>query len=249
MPDFVPLVRLQLTLFMKKQLITLIALVAIPALSFAQTADEIINKHVTALGGADKIAAIKTMNVEQNMSIMGNDLTAKSVYVVGKSMRSDVSVMGSEITTVFNGDKGWMINPMQGGTTATDMPAEAMKAAKTSTQPQMMPLAYVKADGYPVSLVGKEQFNGKDAFNLKVDRPEGAFNYFVDAGTYQLLGMKGNSPQGEISATFSDYQTVDGLTIPYGSEITSPMAPAPISGKITKMTINGPVDEKIFAKP
>ena len=52
MTDFVPLVRLELTLFMKKQLITLMALVVVPALSFAQTADEIIDKHVAALGGA-----------------------------------------------------------------------------------------------------------------------------------------------------------------------------------------------------
>lgn len=234
---------------MKKQLITLIAVLTVPVLSFAQTADEIIDKHIAALGGADKIAAVKTMNVEQSMSIMGNEMASKSTYVVGKSMRSDISVMGSNITTVFDGDKGWMINPMQGGTTATDMPAEAMKAAKSSTVPQMMPLAYIKADKYPVTLVGKEQFNGKDAFNLKVDRPEGAFNYFVDAGTYQLVGMKGTTPQGEISATFSDYQTIDGLTIPYGSEINTPMAPAPITGKITKLTINGPVDNTIFAKP
>jgi len=234
---------------MRKQLITLIAVLTVPVLSFAQTADEIIDKHIAALGGADKIAAVKTMNVEQSMSIMGNEMTSKSTYVVGKSMRSDISVMGSNITTVFDDDKGWMINPMQGGTTATDMPAEAMKAAHSSTQPQMIPLAYVKEDHYPVTLVGKEQFNGKEAFNLKVDRPEGAFNYFVDATTYQLVGMKGTTPQGEISATYSDYQTINGLTIPYGSEINTPMAPAPITGKITKLTINGPVDDTIFDKP
>ena len=234
---------------MKKQLIALIALVAVPALSFAQTADEIIDKHIAAIGGADKIAAVKTMNVEQSMSIMGNEMASKSVYRVGEAMRSDISVMGSDITMVFNGDKSWSVNPMQGGTTPTDMPAEAMKAAKSSTYPQMMPLAYVKTGSYPVTLVGKEQFSGKDAFNLKVDRPEGAFNYFVDAANYQLLGMKGTTPQGEISATYSDYKTVDGLTIPYTSEINSPAAPAPITGKITKVTINGPVDDSVFAKP
>ena len=234
---------------MKKQLITLFTLVAIPALSFAQTADEIISKHVAALGGADKIAAVKTMNVEQSMSIMGNEMTSRSVYRVGESMRSDISVMGSDITMVFNGDKSWSVNPMQGSSTPTDMPAEMQKMAKSSTYPQMMPLAYIKADKSPVTLVGKEQFNGKDAFNLKVDRPEGAFNYFVDPTTYQLVGMKGKTPQGDVSASFSDYQTVDGLTIPYTSEINTPAAPAPITGKITKVTINGPVEDSVFAKP
>ncbi len=234
---------------MKKQLITLVALVAIPALSFAQTADEIIDKHVTALGGADKVAAVKTMDLDQSMSVMGMDLTAKNTYVVGKSMRSDVSVMGQQITTVIDGDKGWAVNPMQGGSTPQDMPAEAMKASKNLTEPQMLQLAYVKANKFPYELVGKEKFGGKDAFNLKVTRPEGAFNYFVDAETYQLAGLKGTGPQGEVSATFSDYKAQDGLTLPYATEMTAPGAPGPITAKVTKVSMNGTVDPMIFSKP
>lgn len=235
---------------MKKQLIAFVAFLALPAFSFAQTADEIVDKHIAALGGADKIAAIKTMDVEQSMSVMGNEMTSKSTYVVGQSMRSDVSVMGMQMTTVFDGDKGWMVNPMAGGTTPQDLPAEMQKAAKSGTKPQMFPLAYVKADKYPYELVGKEKYNGKDVFNLKVTQPEGAFNYYVDATNYQLVGFKGNSPQGEVVATFSDYKPTDnGLTIPYTSELTMPQVPAPITGKITKISFNNPVDSTIFAKP
>ncbi|MCX6217935.1 DUF4292 domain-containing protein [Spirosoma sp.] len=234
---------------MKKQLITLVALVAIPALSFAQTADEVIAKHLTALGGADKIAAVNTMDLEQSMSVMGMDLTSKSTYVIGKSMRSDISVMGQQITTVIDGDKGWAINPMQGGNTPQDMPAEAMKASKNLTEPQVLQLAYVKVNKYPYELVGKEKFNGKDAFNLKVTRPEGAFSYFVDASTYQLLGLKGISPQGEVSAVFSDYKAQDGITMPYSSEITAANAPGAITAKVTKVVFNSTVEPKIFNKP
>ncbi|GAB2593179.1 LolA-like protein [Spirosoma areae] len=234
---------------MKKQLITLVALVAIPAFSFAQTADEILDKHVAALGGADKVAAVKTMELEQTMAVMGMELTSKSNYVVGKSMRSDVSVMGQQITTVIDGDKGWAINPMQGGSGAQDMPAEALKAAKNLTEPQMLHLAYVKANKYPYELIGKEKYNSKDAFNLKVTRPEGAFNYFIDADTYQLMGLKGTGPQGEVTATFSDYKAQDGLTMPYASEITAPGAPGPITAKTTKVSVNNTVDPAIFAKP
>lgn len=126
---------------MKKQLIALVAFAVIPALSFAQTADEVIDKHVTALGGADKIAAIKTMDIEQSMSVMGNELNSKSTYVVGKSVRNDVSVMGQQITTVFDGDKGWTVNPMAGISEPQDMTGDMLKAARSSTEPQMVPLA------------------------------------------------------------------------------------------------------------
>lgn len=131
---------------MKKQLITLIALVAIPTFSFAQTADEVIDKHIAALGGADKIAAVKTMEQEQTMSVQGMDIVAKAAYVVGKSVRSDVSVMGQQITNVVDGDKGWTINPMMGGTTPKDLTAEEMKLAKGTAEPNVFQLAYLKAN-------------------------------------------------------------------------------------------------------
>ena len=238
---------------MKKQLITLVALVAIPAFSFAQTADEVIDKHVAALGGADKIAAVKTMQYEQTMSIQGMDLTAKAAYVVGKSVRSDISVMGQQITNVVDGDKGWMINPMAGGTTAQDLPADAMKQAKGTTEPNMFQLAYLKADKYPYELVGKEKQNGKDVYNLKVTRPEGAYNYYIDATTYQLLGYKGSvevqGQKGETTGNYSDYKAVEGIMVPFTSDITAPGMPGTITAKLTKITFNPTVDPTIFAKP
>lgn len=238
---------------MKKQLIALVAMIAIPALSFAQTADEVLDKHVTALGGADKIAALKTMDFEQSMSIQGMELTSKSTYVVGKSFRNDISVMGQQITNVFDGDKGWMINPMAGGTTAQDMPAEALKAAKSTTEPPMFHLAYAKINKYPYELTGKEKYNGKDAFAIKLTRPEGVFSYYVDAANYLLLGMKGTvsmqGQQAETTANYSDYKPVDGLTIPYTSEVTAPQIPGAITAKLTKVNLNGTVDPTIFNKP
>jgi hypothetical protein len=238
---------------MKKQLITLVALVALPAFSFAQTADEVLTKHVTALGGADKIAAIKTMEYEQTMSVQGMDITSKAAYVVGKSVRNDVSVMGQQITNVIDGDKGWIINPMSGGTTAQDMPADAMKMAKSTTEPNMFQLAYLKTNKYPYELVGKEKQNDKDVYNLKVTRPEGAFNYFVDAATYQLLGFKGavdvQGQKVETTGKYSDYKEVEGIMVPFTSDITAPMMPGTVTTKLTKVTFNSAIDPTIFNKP
>lgn len=238
---------------MKKQLITLVALVAIPAFSFAQTADEVLTKHLTALGGADKIAAIKTMEYEQTMSVQGMDITSKAAYVVGKSVRNDVSVMGQQITNVIDGDKGWIINPMSGGTTAQDMPAEAMKMAKSTTEPNMFQLAYLKTNKYPYELVGKEKQNDKDVYNLKVTRPEGMFNYYIDPDSYRLLGFKGTvnaqGQQVQTTGTYSDYKEVEGITVPFTSDITAPMMPGTVTTKLTKVTFNSTIDPTIFNKP
>ena len=238
---------------MKRQLIALIALVAIPAFSFAQTADEVIDKHIAALGGANKIAAIKTMEQEQTMSVQGMDIVAKAAYVVGKSVRSDVSVMGQQITNVVDGDKGWMINPMSGGTTPKDLTAEEMKIAKGTAEPNVFQLAYLKANKYPYELVGKEKQKDKDVYNVKVTRPEGTFNYFVDAATYRLTGFKGavemQGQKGETTGNYSDFKEVEGITLPFTSNITAPGMPGTITAKLTKVTFNQTVDPSIFNKP
>ena len=238
---------------MKKQLITLVALVAIPAFSLAQTADEVLDKHVAALGGADKIAAVRTMEYEQTMSVQGMDIMAKAAYVVGKSVRNDVSVMGQQITNVIDGEKGWTINPMSGGTTPKDLSADEMKLARGTTEPNMFQLAYLKANKYPYELVGKEKQNDKDVYNLKVTRPEGLFNYFIDAATYRLLSFKGavdvQGQKGETTGTYSDYKEVEGVMVPFTTDITAPGMPGTITAKLTKVTFNSTIDPMIFNKP
>lgn len=238
---------------MKKQLITFVALVAIPALSFAQTANEIIDKNITALGGTDKIAAVKTLQYDQSMNIMGMDMTGKSTIVVGQSVRNDISVMGQQMTTVVDGDKGWMINPMAGGSGAQPIPEEQLKTQKSNTVVVGTDLAVAKEKKYPVELVGKEKMDGKDVFNLKVTRPEGVANYFVDASTYQLMSMKTTlsvqGQSGEVKMQYGGYKTIEGLTIPSTIEVNSPAMPGAMKMTLSNMVFNSKVDPSIFAMP
>ena len=238
---------------MKKQLITLVALVAIPALSFAQTADEIIDKNIASIGGADKIAAVKTLQYDQNMSIMGQELTGKTTIVVGQSYRNDISIMGQQITQVVDGDKGWSINPMTGAATAQPLPDEQLKLMKGNASMVGADLAIAKEKKYPVELVGKEKQNDKDVFNLKVTRPEGVANYYVDAATYQLLGMKATvnvqGQSGDVKVKYGNYKTVDGLTIPSSLELDNPGMPGTLSMTLANITFNPKIDPSLFAMP
>ncbi|WP_080058127.1 LolA-like protein [Spirosoma aerolatum] len=238
---------------MKTQLKTLIALVAFPALTFAQTADEVIDKNIAALGGADKVAAVKTLQYDQSMSIMGMDLSGKASIVVGKSMRQDISVMGQQITTVVDGDKGWTINPMQGGTTPTALPDDQVKMQKGNTNVMGADLLTAKTQKYPVEFVGKEKQGDKDVYNLKVTRPEGVANYYVDASNYQITGMKATvnvqGQSGDIKLKYGGYKTIEGLTIPTTIDMETPGAPGPITITVSNIAFNPTIDPTIFAMP
>ncbi|WP_460949093.1 LolA family protein [Spirosoma daeguense] len=238
---------------MKKQLITLVTFVAIPLLSFAQTANEIIDKNIAALGGADKLAAIKSFKFDQKLSIMGMDMTGKTTVVVDKSIRNDVSAMGQQMTTVVDGDKGWSINPMSGGTTPQPLPEDQLKMQKGNMHLFGTDLAVAKAKKYPIELVGKEKIDNKDAFNLKVTRPEGEANYYVDATTYQLAGMKAKvsvqGQSGEIKIKYSNYQTLEGLTLPTSLDLENPSMPGSLTLTVSNVALNPTVDPAIFAMP
>ncbi|MBD2702414.1 DUF4292 domain-containing protein [Spirosoma sp. BT702] len=238
---------------MKKQLITFVALVALPVLTFAQTADEIIEKNIAATGGADKIAAVKTFQFDQSISIMGMDMTGKSTVVVDKSIRNDVTVMGQQMTTVVDGDKGWTINPMQGGTSPQPLPDDQLKTQKGNMHLFGTDLFVAKDKKYPIEFVGKEKLGDKDVFNLKVTRPEGVANYFIDATTYQIAGMNAKvTLQGQtsdIKIKYGNYKPMEGLNLPTSLDLENPSMPGPLTITVSNVVFNPKVDPAIFAMP
>ncbi len=216
----------------------------------AQTVDEIIDKHIAALGGLDKINAVKSIYTERSLSVQGMEIPSKATVVVGKALRTESSVMGNAMVQVVNGTTGWMIRPaMMGGSgDPEDMPADQVKQQLGQLDP-FGPLINYKDKGNKVDLVGKEKVDGKDVYHVKVITKDGqTVEEFLDANTYLVskVKMMVNGQDGEVA--FSNYKEVEGIKFPNTMEMASPQA-----GNITftteKVTINGKVDEAIFKKP
>ena len=50
----------------------------------SQTVDEVISKHVEAIGGKDKLSQVKSIYTENTMEVMGNSAPQKEYLVEGK---------------------------------------------------------------------------------------------------------------------------------------------------------------------
>ena len=85
----------------------------------AQTADEIINKYIDAMGGKEKISQIKTVYIEGEMDIMGNKAPSLTYIVNGKGYKSEVDFNGAKIISVYTDKGGWTLNPMAGQSVPT----------------------------------------------------------------------------------------------------------------------------------
>lgn len=218
--------------------------------AFAQTVDEIVDKHIAALGGADKLKGVKTLTTEQSLSVQGMEIPTKTVIVVGKSMRNESTIMGNSMISVINGNTGWMVRPaMMGGTgDPEDMPAEQLKQSMSQLDP-FGSLVNYKDKGNKVELVGKEKVDKKDAYHLKVTTKEGqTVDQYIDADTYMVtkLVTSVNGQNAEIG--LGDYKEIEGIKFPHSMEMSNPMA-GQLTFTTNKITVNGPVDDAIFKKP
>jgi hypothetical protein len=218
-------------------------------LSFAQTADEIVAKHIDAIGGKDKIASIKSLYTETSSQVMGNEAPGSMTVLNGKGMRIETEFNGSKIVQVFTDKGGWATNPMAGATTPTPMPEEQYKAGKAQLEIGGELFNYA-SKGNTVTLVGKDG----NLYNIKLTTKDSSVtNYYIDPTTYFITKMVKSGvimdQQVEVTTTYSDYKKTDyGYTIPYTIQLEFGTMFS-LTSSIKKVEINKEVDPKIFEMP
>src|SRR5262245_12047596 len=97
----------------------------------AQTADEVVNKYIDALGGKEKLSSLKSVRLTGNMNVQGNDIGITVTKLHMKGMRMDISVMGTDNYQIVTPGKGVSFMPIQGMASPTDMSEEQVKAAQS----------------------------------------------------------------------------------------------------------------------
>lgn len=219
---------------------------------FAQTANDIINKNIEAMGGKDKLLKLNSVYEEINTSVMGQDIPGKVWIVNNKGMRTEMEVMGQKIISVITNDTGWMVNPMMGNSEPQPLPSEQIKQSVGRMDLRGQFLDYANK-GYTATLEGQEAVDGKQNYKLKLVKGDNNFEFYIDASTYLISkivtvvkagGMTMNTEIG-----MSDYRkTPEGYTFPYSTTIHINPG-TEISSTITKLNINPTIDPVIFQKP
>src|SRR5437773_7415325 len=125
---------------MKKIFFALLALAFLKANSqtavtanTSSSADNVIQKYATAMGGLDNFNKIKTAKLTGTVTVQGMDLPITIQIINGRAVRSDVEAMGQSVTSSYKDGKGWNINPFIGVTTATDVTGAELNDLKSQT--------------------------------------------------------------------------------------------------------------------
>jgi outer membrane lipoprotein-sorting protein len=218
----------------------------------AQTADDIVHKWEKVMGGREKLASIKTVYSENELTIMNNPTTSRTYTLKGKGYKSETDFSGQKIIDCYTVNGGWSVNPLAGQPTAVSMPASQAKLAQFQLEPAG-PLFDYAAKGSKVELLGKENVNGVSAYKLNLTTADGTQAvFFINDSSYyilkQIVKLKADGQDVEISTAISDYRkTVDGFVLPFSYEVTLPGLTVSITCK--KIEVNKEIDPAIFDMP
>lgn len=233
---------------MKNLSVALFTLLSFVTLSVkAQTADEVIDKHIEAMGGKDKLTTLKSVRMETNLSVQGMDIPVIITRVHNVGQRVDISAMGMDGYIINTTTNGWSYMPFMGQSAAEAMPEDQVKEGQDGLDIQGSLLNY-KDKGHSVTLVGKEDVDGTECFKLKLVTKAGKERtYFIDPKNYYILRAitKGvvNGQEMEVSQNFGDYKkTEDGYVFPY--TIGGAFGQGDMT--VTKIEVNKTIDEKVF---
>ncbi|MFI5144337.1 MAG: hypothetical protein ACHQJ4_01960 [Ignavibacteria bacterium] len=237
-----------------KYLLSILTIFFSISLSYSQSADDIINKYIDAVGGMDKINSIQTVKITAKTYGMGMDIPVIMTIKKPDEIRLDITVQGQTMVQACDGEIGWMINPFQGSKDAEKMNEEQTKGMKEQAQFEGQLVNY-KEKGSTAEFLGKEDMEGTDVYKILLTKKDSSIStFYLDAKSYLILKETGKRKikEKEINSTtiLGDYKSEDGYMMPHSMEIKSDGGGMD-SQKITidKVEFNTSVDETIFKMP
>lgn len=188
----------------------------------AQTVDDVINKHIEALGGKEKLLSLNSVKMEGNLNTQGYDISITITKLHNVGLRIDIEVAGTSNYQIVTPEKGLSFMPIQGMSSPVEMPDEQFKAAQNQLDVQSTFLNY-KDKGTAVELLGSEKVDGEDNYKLKVTSKNGLTTIYFIGHKNNLINKTStkrmiNGEEMDLETNYTDYkQNADGYWFSYSN--------------------------------
>ncbi len=210
------------------------------------TADQVLDKYLAAVGGADAVNKIKTRVQKGKLDASG---TQYPIEFYSEAPEKRVSIMQQpqgQSVTAFNGAAGWLAMP-NGFHRMTSAEGEAARIDAQLHFPSQLRELYKDFQVHP-----GEEIAGRPTIliNAKATgKPDLRLYFDQENGLLLRLTRYAQTPLGRnpTQIDYADYRIADGVKIPYKWTLTRPNASFTIL--IDQVQQNVPVDEKLFVMP
>lgn len=212
----------------------------------AQSLEDIIGRYTEA-NRLDKISKHTTIRISARTSIMGMEMPMEMWMKKPDKFKSKTSFNGTDIIQVFDGRKGYMLNPMAGSSEPVEMSSEQIGEILRNNLFNNYMANYL-AEG-KLTLTGEESVNGKPSYKIRADLGNGiAAVMFIDKSSYLLAKTVADVNQGGMSMTVesypSDYTEINGLLFPM--KTTTSAGGMDIVTTFTRVEVDVPMEDDVF---
>jgi outer membrane lipoprotein-sorting protein len=218
----------------------------------ARKAGEIIAKHVAAVGGVEKIRAIRTLRAEGKLSQSGVELPFTLWMKRPNLCRLDVDLQGASMVQAHDGEKTWWVNPLLGIAEPREMPEDLAKAVLRWADFEG-PLVEYEKKGYKAEYAGEEETEKGKLHKIKLTLSGGeVWHVYLDAKTF--LEAKRTFPLSiggepmETTTRFGGYAAVNGVQI-YRVIEGEGFDGSPFMMRFESVVANPEIDDARFKKP
>jgi len=224
-----------------KKLIFIMAGLIIMSCINAQSLDEIVKKYTEA-SKLDNVANVKTIKITATMSVMGMDLPMTLWMKNPNKIKSVTSINGQDMIQVFDGTKGYSVNPMTGSSDPVEMtPDQVKQTLRTNMFQNYLAEALKKGQ---LSLEGEENVNDKPAFKIKFDA-DGIVSYIdIDKSSYYVVKTSTTNNGVVVDSYLTDYAETNGVVVPMKTSTSAQGMDMVMN--FTKVEIDTPMEDSLF---
>lgn len=213
--------------------------------------DELIEKHVAAVGGCEALEKVTSTVMTGSFELPAMGATG-TITMYAKAPNKRMTVINidgfGEIFQGFDGERGFSVSPM-GSIDMSGQMLEDMKRDSLLHQELQLKQIYPK-----IEVKGKGKASDREAWILVMTPEKGnPVTAWFDAETFLMLKTSGvritDQGEAEIETEFGDYREVPGTGMKAPHLIKQKLPVGEIITRITEIKANADIPDSRFAKP
>jgi hypothetical protein len=212
----------------------------------SQTVDQIVKRHVEAMGGKEKLTSLKSIIMEGTFRWENFDVPLKASLLNNVGQRYDLTILKTSGFIILTQKGGWEYLPFQGMKKPEPMNPNELQTYSVYMDLQGFLIDY-KKKGYSIVYDGLENIDDVVCYKLSIKSPVASNEMisYLDTSSCYIVKTKiptqVNGKDSFFEVSYSNFQTTpEGYIIPFAFTL------GPGTAFVSKVVINKEIDLSVF---